>query len=359
MKKNIRETNHCYFSFKQKQKKKKEKRTEGKCTGNPLTGSVSHTIGRSPRNVSSFVHPPVSRSDSFSLSSSGSWYLLPSRADIRSRQRTRQLASGIRNLRGSMAGRETVCRITQNHPHHWHTQQNTEPIDYNNRGKRIRATDSETVTDTSRETGVAPWLRSEIARDSPRVRFWSLSRVQTRTTGIVFLWILICKRTWPAATIATTANTAGTCWYGLALVIESVFEARVQGRRTINRGVETSHRDDTLWHPPKGAPREPSTSCCQSCRAAAMARASRSQRLRRRHPSHAGDVVAAIPGPYLSYTIFFQIRYIVSFCDITEFYLEWQIPLIFFYFFLRLKLRWPIGNDYEDLDRSSYLWKVL
>lgn len=163
-----------------------------------------------------------------------------------------------------------------------------------------------TVTDTSRETGVAPWLRSEIARDSPRVRFWSLSRVQTRTTGIVFLWILICKRTWPAVTIATTANTAGTCWYDLALVIESVFEARVQGRRTINRGVETSHRDDTLWHPPKGAPREPSTSCCQSCRAAAMARASRSQRLRRRHPSHAGDVVAAIPGPYLSYTIFFK-----------------------------------------------------
>lgn len=28
-------------------------------------------------------------------------------------------------------------------------------------------------------------------------------------------------------------------------------------------------------------------------------------------------------------------------------------------FFLRLKLRWPIGNDYEDLERSSYLWKVI
>lgn len=73
------------------------------------------------------------------------------------------------------------------------------------------------------------------------------------------------------------------------------FEARVQGRSvvTINRYAETSNRDDTLWHPPKGAPREPSTSCCQSCRAAAMARASRSQRLRRRHPSHAADILPA------------------------------------------------------------------
>lgn len=40
--------------------------------------------------------------------------------------------------------------------------------------------------------------------------------------------------------------------------------------------------ESPLWHPPKGAPREPSTSC-QSRRAAAMARASRPQRLRRRH----------------------------------------------------------------------------
>ncbi|KAG7198380.1 hypothetical protein KM043_005771 [Ampulex compressa] len=49
--------------------------------------------------------------------------------------------------------------------------------------------------------------------------------------------------------------------------------------------------------PPKGAPREASTSC-EGRRAAAMARASRRQRLRRRHPSHtppahAGGAAAA------------------------------------------------------------------
>lgn len=47
--------------------------------------------------------------------------------------------------------------------------------------------------------------------------------------------------------------------------------------------------ESPLWHPPKGAPREPSTSC-QSRRAAAMARASRRQRLRRRHPSRVSRI---------------------------------------------------------------------
>lgn len=70
---------------------------------NPLTGSVSDTIGRSPR---SFIppcrgpfrfhfHPPACTASSYP----------PARTSDR-RQRTRQLASAIRNLRGSMAGRE-------------------------------------------------------------------------------------------------------------------------------------------------------------------------------------------------------------------------------------------------------------
>lgn len=115
---------------------------------NPLTGSVSDTIGRSPR---SFI-PPVSRSVSFSLSSTGlHCLLLPSRADIRSASiRTRQLASAIRNLRGSMAGRENYFE-----PHE---------------------TTHTTVTKPNGDRKGNGWPGIEetgVTRDSPRVRFSS------------------------------------------------------------------------------------------------------------------------------------------------------------------------------------------
>lgn len=116
---------------------------------NPLTGSVSDTIGRSPR---SFIppcrgpfrfhfHPPACTASS---------YPPPARTSDR-RQRTRQLASAIRNLRGSMAGRENYFE-----PHETtHTTTVTKP-NSDRRGSGVE------------ETGVT--------RDSPRVRFSSRAR---------------------------------------------------------------------------------------------------------------------------------------------------------------------------------------
>lgn len=108
---------------------------------NPLTGSVSDTIGRSPR---SFIppcpfrfhfHPPACTASSYP----------PARTSDR-RQRTRQLASAIRNLRGSMAGRENYVE-----PHETTHTTVTEPPNSDRKGSRVE--------------------RTGVTRDSPRVRF--------------------------------------------------------------------------------------------------------------------------------------------------------------------------------------------
>ena len=200
--------------------------------------------------------------------------------------------------------------------HHWHTRQNTvqwamdqPPLGDEDPIEQSAVTDSSNRPPPSGRTHTIHSLSLSLSLSLLAVVARANNHHEPK--GGCFPSDINSQTDWPAATIATAANTARTCWCDLALAIESVSEARVQGRRTINRGVETSHRDDTLWHPPKGAPREPSTSCCQSCRAAAMARASRLQRLRRRHPSHAGGVVAATPGPYLPRTLSFKSRYVV------------------------------------------------
>lgn len=244
---------------------------------NPLTGSVSDTIGRSPR---SFIppcrgpfrfhfHPPACTASS---------YPPPARTSDR-RQRTRQLASAIRNLRGSMAGRKNYFE-----PHE--TTHTTTVTKQRSKGKRSRGNRRDTRF-TTRPLFVACAMEPCGKSLFP----FSLER------------IVICIRS-EESDRPREQKTTKNGWNLLMRPCDrKCFRSAGSGaKRTINRCAETSNRDDTLWHPPKGAPREPSTSCCQSCRAAAMARASRSQRLRRRHPSHAADILpATLPVPYLFY----------------------------------------------------------
>lgn len=225
----------------------------------------------------------MSRSVSFSLSSTGLHCLLlpSSRADIRSAS-TDPSASLRYPEPPRFHGRpRELFRTARNHPHH-HCHQTKQ----RSKGKRSRGNRRDTRF-TTRPLFVACAMEPCGKSLFP----FSLER------------IVICIRS-EESDRPREQKTTKNGWNLLMRPCDrKCFRSAGSGaKRTINRCAETSNRDDTLWHPPKGAPREPSTSCCQSCRAAAMARASRSQRLRRRHPSHAADILpATLPVPYLFY----------------------------------------------------------